>query len=138
VGRITFQPGTIQTSVGAQMQVNLQADNLNNLGAADRIRVKYDPAKLRLNDINAGELFSRAGVSATSSKDIRNDTGEATLVVTRPPGANGVTGNGAVAVLNFTAIGTGETAVTLTEMGLKDPAGQSVPATAGILTINVQ
>ena len=138
VGRVTFQPGNIQTTVGAQVTVNLQAANLNNLGGATPIRIKYDPAKLRLNDVNTGEMFSRAGVTATTSKDIRNDSGEAILTVTRAPGAAGISGAGAIAVLNFTAIAAGQTSVTLPELQLKDPTGQAVAATAGELAITIQ
>ena len=138
VGRVAFQPAAIQTTVGAQVSVNLQGENLNNLSDANRIRIKYDPAKLRLNDLNAGEIFSRGGASPASSKDIRNDAGEAVFTVTRPPGSTGITGAGAIAMLNFTAIAAGPTSITLTELGLKDPTGQAVPATAGELAVIIQ
>ena len=48
------------------------------------------------------------GVQITSVKDIRNELGEATLTIARAPGTKGISGTGAVLMLNFTAIGKGD------------------------------
>ena len=51
------------------------------------LRVKWDPAVLRLTDITPGDLLSRNGGAVSSIKDVRNDAGEATLNVSRAAGA---------------------------------------------------
>ena len=71
-------------------------------------------------------------------KDIRNDAGEATISINRPPGSVPVSGTGGAAILKFTAIGKGAATVSVTELSLKDPQGQPLPATPGSLTITVQ
>ena len=81
-----FRPATLQAAPGNPVTVTVQVENVDDLFSGSPIQIKYDPAQLRLNDIVPGDLFTRDGVLATSQKDIRNDTGDATLTVTRLPG----------------------------------------------------
>jgi hypothetical protein len=102
------------------------------------LRIKYDPALLRLDDFAPGDLFSRGGVNPTSVKDIRNDLGEASLTITRPANTAGVSGAGTIAVLTFTATGNGEAPLTIAEVGLKDTQSAPLAATAGSLGVQIQ
>ena len=136
--RLRFQPAVIQAARGSSVSVSVQLENVNNLGALAPLRIKYDPEQLRLDDMLPGDLLSRGGMAATAVKDIRNDTGEASIVVTRPPGAPGVSGTGTAAILNFTAIGTAVTPVTVTDAGLRDTQGQPIAAAASSLGVTVQ
>ena len=106
--------------------------------AISPLRVKWDPAVLRLTDIAPGELLSRNGGALSSIKDIRNDAGEATLNVSRTAGGAGVSGAGPVAILNFVAVARGTGSVTVTELGLKNSQSQSVPVTLGAVSVAVQ
>ena len=83
--RVSFIPGSIQTELSNQVTVAVQLENGTDLFAASPIKIKFDPSQLRLNDVTPGDLLSRDGVRATSSKDIRNDSGEATLTISRLP-----------------------------------------------------
>ena len=118
--------------------INIQIENAGDLFSVSPIRIKFDPTQLRLNDVTPGELFSRDGGRSTTVKDIRNDTGEATLTVSRLPGSPGVSGAGPMATLNFTAIGKGTSAVTIMELDLKNAQQQSIPAALGELPVTVQ
>jgi len=102
------------------------------------VRIKYDPALLRLTDITQGELLSRDGQKTTFAKDIRNDVGEASFDVSRLPGAPGVNGSGALATFSFTALARGQTAVTITESGLKDTRSQPIAAPPASVQVSVQ
>ena len=73
----------------------------------------------------------------TSVKDIRNDSGEATISIVRLPGA-GVSGTGALATLNFVSVGRGAGAVTVTELNLKNSQAQPLAVTLGSVAVNVQ
>jgi hypothetical protein len=77
-------------------------------------------------------------VRICSVKDIRNDVGEATLNVTRAPGSAGISGTGAVLMLNFTAIGKGESKITLPDVNLKNTQLQPVVVTPGELPVKIQ
>jgi general secretion pathway protein D len=136
--RISFQPPSIQTSLGAVVTINVPLENASDVFSVSPIKIKFDPAQLRLNDIGPGDVFSRDGAQTTSVKDIRNDTGEATLTVSRLPGAPGVSSTGSIAILNFTAVGRGTSSVTITDLGLKNTQQLSIPATLSELPVTIQ
>jgi hypothetical protein len=122
----------------AAFTLTVQLDNVSDAFSVTPLKIKFDPAQLRLNDFAAGDLFSRDGGKVTTVKDIRNDTGEATLTVTRLPGATGVSGMGGIATLSFVAMGMGTGTVSVTEASLKNTQLQALPATLGSVTVTVQ
>jgi hypothetical protein len=135
---LSFAPATLQAANGATVTVNVQVENGANLTSLAPLRIRYDPALLRLDDIAPGDIFSRGGGGATSTKDIRNDAGEASITIERLPGAPGVNGPGTLAVLTFTAIGSGQAPVTIEEAALKDSQAQAVTASTASLGVQIQ
>ena len=136
--RIEFVPTTAQVTAGSPLTVSLRVDDANDLFSATPIRIKYDPARLRLNDMVAGDLLAQGRVSVSSVKDIRNDAGEGTITIARPPGSPGVKGAGTIVTLSFVAVGKGPTTVTLDNSMLKDSKGGIIPVKLGSLTVTVQ
>jgi len=118
--------------------VNVELNGAADAFAITPLRVKWDPAVLRLTDITPGDLLSRSGGTVSAIKDVRNDAGEATLNVSRAAGGTGVSGSGPVAILNFVAVARGTGAVTITEMGLKNPQLQPLPVALGSVSVAVQ
>ena len=111
--------------------MTVQLENVHDLFRRRRIKIKYDPAQLRLNDMGPGDLLTRGRTRVTSVKDIRNDTGEATLTIARLPGSPGVSGSGAMATLNFVAVGKGTSKVTVVDSAFKNSQGQPIERGAG-------
>jgi general secretion pathway protein D len=136
--RASFAPATVQVAVSAPVSINLQVENANDAFSATPIRVRWDPSLLRMNDIAPGDLLTRDGGRVTSVKDIRNDSGEATISIVRLPGAPGITGTGAVATLSFVAVGRGQGSVSVTELGLKNSQTQPMNVTLGSVPVTVQ
>lgn len=118
--------------------MNLQIENAADLFAASPLRIKYDPEQLRLNDMTSGDIFSRDGARSVSQKDIRNDSGEAALTVTRIPGSPGVSGSGTVVTLNFIAVGRGTSTITVTDPGLKNSQQQTITVPAASVNVRLQ
>lgn len=83
-------------------------------------------------------MLSRGGVRVETVKDIRNDAGEATLTISRPPGSAGISGAGTLAVLNFVAVGKGSSSVTVVEPMLKNSKQQSLSVKASQLPVTVK
>jgi hypothetical protein len=136
--KVSFVPGTLQAQMSGVVGVNLQLENVKDLFAVTSLKLKFDPAVLKLNDVTPGELITREGGRVTSVKEIHNETGEALLTVTRLEGSKGVTGSGALATLNFIAVGKGSTKVQVTELGLKNTQSVTVAAALGELPVTVQ
>jgi hypothetical protein len=99
--------------------------------------VKYDPAIVRLADVQLGNFAGMDGQTPNLIKDIRNDTGEATVTISRAAGAGGVTGSGVLLTLLFQAVGKGTTQVTFPEFALKDAQMQPLPVSPAALAITV-
>jgi general secretion pathway protein D len=135
---VIFSPSTVQAANGATVHVNIQVENAAAMSSVAPLRVKYDPALLRLEDIAPGDVFSRGGGGATSTKDIQNDAGVASITIERLPGAPAVNGPGTLAVLTFTAIGSGQAPVTIEEVSLKDAQAQPVAASTATLGVQIK
>ncbi len=136
--RVSFVPAVIQAPSGGMMMVTVQIENVTDLASVSPLRIKFDSAQMRLDDIVPGDLLSRDGVRLASVKDIRNDVGEATITITRPPGLPGVAGTGPIAVLNFTLLTNGRGSVTIPELGLMSAQSQPVSAATSELPVTVQ
>lgn len=135
---IEFNPATVVASPGSNFTVTIQLENAKDLFSAAPLKIKFDPAQLRLNEMMAGELLMRDGVKVTSVKDIRNDNGEATLTAARVPGSPGISGSGAVAVLNFVAVGKGSSTVKVVDTTFKDALGEPQSVTLGEVQVKIQ
>lgn len=135
---VSFMPVSLQAQVGAPLTVLLQAQNLTDLFSAAPIRIKWDPKLLRMNDIVAGDLMTRDGQRVTTAKDIRNDSGEAWITISRLPGAGGIGGSGTLLTLTFVAAGQGSGQLTIEEMSLKNGQLQPIALLAPTLAVNIQ
>jgi general secretion pathway protein D len=136
--RVVFLPGSVSVGPNTPFTVNVELNGAADAFAITPLRVKWDPAVLRLTDITPGDLLSRSGGTVSSIKDVRNDAGEATLNISRAAGGTGVSGSGPVAILNFVAVARGAGTVTITEMGLKNPQLQPMPVALGSVSVAVQ
>lgn len=136
--RLIFVPAMVQVPAGSPVNVTVQLENAPDVFSAAPIRIKYNPERLRLNDMAAGDLLARGGVSTSTVKDIRNDAGEGSITITRPPGSPGVSGSGPVITLSFVAVKKGMTNVTFDSVALKDSKGQPIKVTLASLPVTVQ
>jgi general secretion pathway protein D len=136
--RVSFVPAAIQSASGGTMSVNVQIENVTDLASVSPLHIKFNSAQMRLDDILPGDLLSRDGARLASVKDIRNDVGEATITITRPPGLPGVSGTGSIAVLNFTLLANGRGSVAIPELGLLSAQSQPITATISELPVTVQ
>jgi len=134
--RLSFQPGAVQVPQNAPFTLTVQADDLADAASVTPLQIKYDPAQLRLNDAVAGDLLSRDGVRVNVAKDIRNDTGDATITLSRETG--GVSGSGGLVTLSFTAIGRGTGTVNITGASLKNSQSQPLPAMLSSVSVTIQ
>jgi general secretion pathway protein D len=83
----------------------------------------YDPAKLMLVNVSAGDLLSRDGQAAPP---IHADQPLGTLIIgmSRPPGTRGVSGTGVVCVLTFQAKAAGPSDLAVTRGSVVNSAQQ--------------
>jgi general secretion pathway protein D len=135
--RLSLVTPAAQVALSAPVVVTLQADNMTDLTAVP-IKIKWDPKILRLNQATAGSLLSQGAGMNAPTLDIRNDSGDATIEMSRITGAAGASGSGPLIQLTFMAVGKGPTTVTVTEVNLRNSKQQPINVTAPSVTITVQ
>ncbi len=136
-GRALFNPRVIETSQGGSFTVTLSVENAADAAIAP-IQLRYDPKLLRLNDAAPGDFLGRDGKQPVFTKNIQNDSGTATILINRPPGALGISGSGGLATLSFQAIGRGSTAVEVPNLVIRNPQGQPAASTSVLLPVSIK
>jgi general secretion pathway protein D len=135
---LSFTPSIAEGQLGSAISVPLMVENAADLFTAP-LKLKFDPKVLRLNDVAPGTLLTSDGKQTLpASKNILNDTGEASVTLSRAPGAGGVSGSGTLVTFVFQAVAKGSTTVSVTDLTLRDSKLQQIPAALPQLTVNVR
>ena len=129
-----MSPAPIQVAPNTEFTATLRLDNAADVFSISPLRIKFDPGLVRLSDVTAGDFIG----PVTLDKDIRNDSGDATLTFTRAPGSGGVNGSGVVATLKFMAVAAGAGSISITEAQVKNSQSQAVPAIVGSFPVTVR
>jgi general secretion pathway protein D len=135
--KVNFLPGSITTKLSGTVTAVLQVEGASDLAGSPMV-VKWDPKILRLNDATRGSLLSADGQQPIFQRNIRNDAGEANILLNRLPGTTGVSGSGSLITLVFQAIGKGATQVTLADFSLRNSQMQPVAVNAPAMTVTVE
>jgi general secretion pathway protein D len=134
---LNFVPARVETTFGAAVTLNLTVENARDLFAAPLV-IKFDPKFLQLSAVKPGGLLSPDGQPAIFTQNIRNDAGEASINVSRPPGAGGVSGSGTLLTVTFDVTAQGETSVSLSQVSLQNPQSQPIPTSPPTAQITVK
>jgi general secretion pathway protein D len=135
--RVTFVPSETNAQMNGTVTISLMVENATDLAAAP-LQVRFDPKVLRLNDVVRGNLMASDGQQVAFSKNVLNDTGEATVNVSRFPSTGGVSGSGSIVTLVFQAIGRGDTVVTAPQLTLRNSQSQAIVTATPQLTVHVK
>jgi len=134
--RLRFSPAEVSVKRGATFTVTLALENVTDVFNVP-IRFKFDPRMLRLNEIERGGLFVADGQEAIFTRNILNDTGDASVILNRMPGTRGISGSGSLVNLIFQAVGTGVTEVRLAEIAVRNSEMAPIPVEAPVLAVKI-
>ncbi len=134
---VSFMPGTAEAQLNTAVSVALRVQNVTNLNSV-AAQLRFDPKILRITNVVSGDLIQQTGPPLTASKNIMNDTGDATASIARAPGAAGVSGTGGIMTIVFQAVGKGTTTVSVPSLSLRTAQGQPIATNAPALTVNVR
>lgn len=119
---LAVPPGPLAN--GSSFQVPIVLNSATDVESVP-VQIKYDPAKLALVNVAAGDLLNRDGQAvALIHRD--DGPGNLTVVASRPPGASGVSGSGTICVLTFQAKAAGATSITMPRAGAVDSKQQPI------------
>jgi general secretion pathway protein D len=134
---LALVPTSLQAHLSGPVVVTLEAANMTDLAVVP-VKLRWDPKILRLNQATPAALLTKDGNVNPPTLDIRNDSGEATIEMSRVAGVAGVNGSGALMQLTFSAVGKGSTSIAVTEVNLRNSKKEAVKATAPSAVVNVQ
>lgn len=135
--RLRFNPAEVSVKRGATFTVTLALENATDVFNVP-IRIKFDPRLLRLNEVERGGLFVADGQEAIFTRNILNDTGDASVILNRMPGTRGISGSGSLINLIFQAVEAGSTEVRLAEITVRNSEMGPIPVEAPVLAVKIE
>jgi general secretion pathway protein D len=132
-----FDPPTIQAQKGNTFAVNLLISGAQNVYSVP-VQLNYDPKMLQLVNVSNGGFLSQDGQAVALVHREDETLGQSTITATRPPGAGGVSGQGAVITVTFEAKASGQTPITITRGGARDPGLQAIAVNGAQAAVTVQ
>jgi general secretion pathway protein D len=132
-----FDPPTTTATKGNTFAVNLLIAGAQNVYSIP-IQVNYDPKIMQLVNVSNGGFLSQDGQAVALVHREDETQGQLQITATRPPGAGGVSGQGAVVTITFQAKAAGQTPLTITRGGARDPALQAITVNGAQASVTVQ
>ena len=136
-GAFMFDPPTMNQAKGSTFTVNVMVSGGQNVYSVP-VQLNYDPNQLQVVNVSNGGFLSQDGQLVTVAHREDPLTGTMQITASRPPGAGGVSGQGAVVTLTFMAKGPGQSALTITRGGARDPAMQPIAMSGAQAAITIQ
>jgi general secretion pathway protein D len=132
-----FDPPAVTPKAGSTFTVNVMMTGAQNVYSVP-LQLSYDPKLLQVVNVSNGSLLSQDGQIVTVTHREDESTGTMQVMATRPPGANGVSGQGPVLTLTFMAKAPGQSSLAIARGGAKDPAMQALPVNGAAATVTIQ
>jgi general secretion pathway protein D len=134
---LRFEPASITTTNGATFSVNVNMTGGTDVAAVP-VQIAYDPKHLSVVKIDNGDFLTKDSQPVALVQ--RDDPNSGMLVVSasRPPGAAGVSGQGTVFTITFTAKDKGPTVLSIARPGARNSQQQPIQVLGSQMTVNVQ
>jgi general secretion pathway protein D len=136
-GSFLFDPPALTQAKGATFTVNVMVSGGQNVYSVP-LQLNYDANQLQVVNVSNGGFLSQDGQAVALVHRDDPSTGTLQVTATRPPGAGGVSGQGAVVTLTFMAKAPGQSQLTITRGGARDPAMQAIAMSGAQAAVTVQ
>jgi len=132
-----FDPAQVTAVKGNTFAMNLLISGAQNVYSVP-VQLNYDPKMLQLVNISNGGFLSQDGQAVALVHREDESVGQLQITATRPPGAGGVSGQGTVVTITFQAKANGQTPITITRGGARDPGLQAITVNGAQAAVTVQ
>jgi general secretion pathway protein D len=122
---------------GSTFTVNVMLSGGQNVYSVP-VQLNYDPNQVQVLNVSNGGFLSQDGQAVALVHREDETTGTLQITATRPPGAGGVSGQGAVVTLTFQAKASGQTPLTITRGGARDPGLAAIAVNGAQASVTVQ
>jgi general secretion pathway protein D len=132
-----FDPATVQTTKGGTFAINLLISGAQNVASVP-VQLNYDPKLLQLVNVSNGGFLSQDGQAVALVHREDDTVGQLQITASRPPGAGGVSGQGSVVTITFEGRAAGQTPLTITRGGARDPGMQAITVNGAQAAVTIQ
>jgi general secretion pathway protein D len=126
-------PANTTQTVGSTFQASVYLMNARDVFTVP-VEIQFDPKILQLVNVDTGGLLGGDGQPvALVHRDEGN--GMVTISASRPPGVNGVNGEGQICILTFKTLAAGDSNIALVKVGARNSVQASLPAVGSQQTV---
>ncbi len=136
-GMFMFDPPMVTQAKGSTFTVNVLVSGAQNIYSVP-VQMNYDPNQLQVVNVSNGGFLSQDGQAVALVHRDDPTSGTLQITATRPPGAGGVSGQGAVVTITFMAKTAGQSALSITRGGARDPSMQPISMSGAQAAITIQ
>jgi general secretion pathway protein D len=133
-------PAQSSQKAGSTFQIAVNLQDGKDVSAG-QLQVQYDVSKLKLLNVDTTDQ-AHLNVLGQDDQAVsvahRDNNGNVSIAVSRPPGTKGVNGSGELCVLTFQATAPGDAVVALTRPVLRNSQQQIQPAMGSQAVVHVQ
>jgi len=133
---VSFDPPTLDQPVGSTFTVNVNLAGGQNVFSVP-LQIMYNPRVLQLLNVSNGTLLSQDGQTVALVNRDDSMAGILQVTASRPPGTNGISGDGSVFTLTFQARAPGQSTLSINRAALKNAAMQTTPASGSQAIVTV-
>ena len=133
---LRLDPGALTQSVGSMFSLTILLAHGQDIASVP-IQISYDPAVMQFVNVTNGEFLAKDGQNVVLVHRDDPSTGKLQITAQRPPGAQGVSGDGTVFNLVFTAKGKGTGTVTITVPAARNSQNQPLDVLGSQATVTV-
>jgi general secretion pathway protein D len=135
--KLHFADEKVDKNAGESFSVTIQVDNARDVVSAP-FMLQYDPKLLSLNDVAFGKFWSGDGEEPLLIKNVQNESGLASVRLSRKPGSAAVAGTGNLLTLNFKALASGTATISANNITLSNAQNQMVGSGSPKMTVNIK
>jgi general secretion pathway protein D len=134
---LSFDPASLNIATGSTFTVNVNLAGGQNVYSVP-LQILYNPNVLQLVNVSNGPMLSQDGQAVALVHRDDSMMGILQLTASRPPGSNGISGDGQVFTLTFQAKSPGQATLSINRAALKNASMQSLPAggSQAIITVH--
>jgi general secretion pathway protein D len=133
---LSMVPANSTQTVGSTFRASVILSNAHDVFSVP-LEIQFDPKILQLVNVDTGGLLGGDGQAvALVHRDEGN--GHVTVSASRPPGVNGVNGDGQVCIFTFKALAVGDSNIALVKVGARNSLQASLPAVGSQAVVHVK
>ncbi|HEV7519610.1 MAG TPA: cohesin domain-containing protein [Candidatus Angelobacter sp.] len=133
---LRLDPGTLQQQVGSTFPITIHLSHGEDIASVP-IQVSYDPRLFQFVKVTNGDFLAKDGQNVALVYRDDPTTGRLQITAQRTPGASGISGDGAVFNLTFTAKAKGTGAISIAVPGARNSKNQPMDVLGSQSTVTV-